>query len=138
MKKKEESKEESEVFKKFEQLENMKKTKMKKGELSKKIHELYSWIADVKGRDCIYIFEINTGDAEYDVYYKDGKFIKSPWNPEVVNDPEEIGTFYITYSRLPKLLNVAIKKVKGYIKDSQREFASEYKLNRILNCIKKG
>lgn len=127
------------IFKRFEQLENMKKAR--KGELSKKVHELYKWVADIKKTDCLYLFELDSDEyphPEYDVYYKDGKFIKASWSPEPVYNPEEVGTYYITYSRLPRLLNTALRRVKRYVKDSQREFASEFELNRILNCIKKG
>ncbi len=126
----------------FEELENLKRTR--KDQLSKKVHELYSWIADVKKTDCLYLFELDGEEyphPKYDVYFvkngQESKFIKANWSPEPIYNPNEVGTYYITYSRLPKLLNVAVRKIEGYIKDSQEMFASEFKLNRILNCIKK-
>ena len=126
------------ISKRFEQLENLKRSR--KNQLSAKVKLLYSWIADVKKTDCLYLFELSDemGRPEYDVYYKDGKFFKASWTPEPIYNPEEAGAYYITYSRLPKLLSTAINKMKTTIKDGQEEFANEFKLNRILNCIRKG
>ncbi len=127
-----------ELAKRFEELENLKRTR--KDQLSTKVKELYSWIADVKKTDCLYLFELSDemGRPEYDVYYKDGKFFKASWTPEPVYNPNEDGAYYVTYGRLPKLLSTAIRKMKSSIKDGQEEFKTEFKLNRILNCIRKG
>ncbi len=121
----------------FEELENLKRER--EGQLSKKVHELYSWIADVRGVDYLYLFELEdeNRNPEYDVYFKDERFIKTVWTPERVDEIKEVGTYYVTYSRLPKLLYTAMGKIKGYVKKSQEQFNEEFKLNRILNCIKK-
>ena len=126
------------ISKRFEQLENLKRSR--KNQLSAKVKLLYSWIADVKKTDCLYLFELSDemGRPEYDVYYKDGKFFKASWTPEPIYNPNEDGAYYVTYSRLPKLLYTAMGKIRGYVEESQKQFNEEFKLNKILNCIKKG
>ena len=129
----------SDFIRLFEELENLKRTR--KDQLSKKVHELYSWIADVKKTNCLYLFDLDADEyphPEYCVYYKDGRFVKTNWTPETAYMPDEVGTYYVNYDRLPKLLYTALGKIRGYVEESREMFATEFKLNKILNCIKKG
>ena len=128
----------SDFIRLFEELENLKRERA--GQLSEKVKELYSWIAKVRNVDYLYLFELEdeNRNPEYDVYFKDGRFIKTVWTPERVDEIKEVGTYYVTYSRLPELLYAALGKIRDYVEESQKQFNEEFKLNKILNCIKKG
>ena len=135
----------AELVKRFEELENLKREK--KGQLSEKVHELYKWIADVRGTDHIYLFPLEESRMpEHNVWFVveedegKGRFIKTylsceGYEGDIVN---EVGTYYVTYSRLSKLLYTAMERIQDYVEESQKHFNEEFRLNRILNCIKKG